>query len=142
MISFGQNLPRRKTDAVSRINARVGEIRSLYITVVPGQDLLYSSKEREAIEYVRQASEGLDLMVQEPRPVPMDDFPLIEAEVGIIAPTAWEVSQIILNTAAFWRGKAAQIETARLGAIKTVENATSIQDVDTALSDFLALALE
>lgn len=101
--------------AIDRINARAGALRRTFITDIPGQEMLYLAKEAEARAFVA-----------DPAPV-MTNYPLISAEVGpgLTAPDAAALAQIWLNLGAQWRAVAAQIETARLGAVYIVELATT-----------------
>lgn len=99
--------------AVARINARAGAARAPYLTDILGQTLIYSAKEAEARAWVADAA-----------PV-LANYPLMAAEVGpgLTAPDGDTLAQIWLNLGALWRQVAAQIETARLGAVYAVEAA-------------------
>ena len=107
-----------KARAISDINAGADAVRRRYVTTITGQDMLYLRKEAEARAYVADPA-------QDPA-----DYPLIIAEVGITASSAWEVAQVYLNMAALWVVAAAQLETARLGAIAAIEAAESTEDLD------------
>lgn len=99
--------------AIGRINAAAGELRKTFITSIPGQEMLYLAKENEARLYIAD-------------PAPdMADYPLIAAEIGpgLTAPDAGQLAQLWLNMGHQWRQVAAQIETARLGAVYAVEAA-------------------
>lgn len=112
--------------AILRVNETVGQIRRRYITTIPGQEMVYQAKEAEAKDYVALAT----------APAALDDFPLLAAEVGITAPTAYELAQLWLNMAAQWRGIAAQLETLRLGTIGAMEDAETRAEIETALASF------
>lgn len=103
-----------KAEATRMINDAAGTLRERYITAIPGQDMIYLAKKDEAISYVALA------------PATLADYPLLAAEVGITAPTAYELSQLWLNMGAAWLAAAADIEAARLGAIAQVQIATSV----------------
>lgn len=107
-----------KARAISDINAGADAVRRRYVTTITGQDMLYLRKEAEARGYIA-----------DPDPV-LEHYPLIAAEVGITAPSAWEVAQTYLNMSALWIQAAAQLETARLGAIAAIEVAESTEDLD------------
>lgn len=111
-----------KASAISRINERGGQVRKTFVTDLPGQQMLYQEKEREAAAYVAET----------PEPATLVDYPLIASEVGpgLTAPTALELAQIWLNMAAQWKIIAGQIENARLGAIYAVEAATSVPQIE------------
>lgn len=111
-------LARVKARAVARVNDAASSLRGHYITVIPGQEMIYLAKEAEAVRYLSET------------PTTLDGFPMLAAEVGITAPTAYELAQLWANMSALWRGIAAQIETARLGAIYQIETAPDAAAVD------------
>lgn len=113
-------LERVKARAVARVNDAASSLRGQYITVIPGQEMIYLAKEAEAVRYLAET----------PEPVTLDGYPMLAAEVGITAPTAYELAQLWANMSALWRGIAAQIETARLGAIYQIETAPDAAAVD------------
>ena len=105
--------------AIGRINGAAGELRRTFITSIPGQEMLYLAKESEARAFIAD-------------PAPdMADYPLIAAEIGpgLTAPDAASLAQLWLNMGAQWRQVAAQIETARLGAVYAVEAAASEAEI-------------
>lgn len=103
--------------AITRINAAAGLLRQTFITEIPGQEMLYLAKEAEARDYIA-----------DPAPV-LANYPLIAAETGLTAPDAGSLAQLWLNLGAQWRAVAAQIETARLGAVYATELATSEAEI-------------
>ncbi len=112
--------------AIFAINRAAGAARARYITVIPGQEMLYIQKEMEASAFIAD-------------PAPdMGAYPLITAEIGITAPTAYEVAQIYVNMAALLRHLAAAIEKMRLGAIAAIETASDAAAVEAARAAFLA----
>jgi hypothetical protein len=121
-------LARVKARAVARVNDAASSLRGQYITVIPGQEMIYLAKEAEAVRYLAET----------PEPTTLDGYPMLAAEVGITAPTAYELAQLWANMSALWRGIAAQIETARLGAIYQIETAPDAAAVDA----IVAAALE
>ncbi|WP_375263733.1 hypothetical protein [Palleronia sp.] len=127
MPSFGQNLASLRTLAIAEVNNAIGQTRSRYITVIPGQEMIYAEKEKEALEYIRQSGEHAM--------VPLDDFPLIASEVGITASTAYEVAQIVAYLGAAWRRTAAALDKLRLGAIRRIEETTSRLEIDAAVAE-------
>lgn len=99
--------------ATARINAAAGALRETFITSIPGQEMLYLAKEAEARAWTAD-------------PAPdMADYPLLSAEIGpgLTAPDAGQLAQLWLTLGHQWRVVAAQIETARLGAVYAVEQA-------------------
>ena len=126
------SLPEAKAQAVAQLNSAVVMVRGKYITVLPGQEMIYLAKEAEAVRYLAET----------PEPVTLGGYPMLAAEVGITAPTAYELAQLWVNMSALWRGIAAQIETARLGAIYQIETAADTEDAQSHLQTALdALAL-
>lgn len=115
--------------AIAAVNAAIGIARSRWITDAPGQEMIYLAKEAEARAWLA-----------DPVPDP-EDYPLLVAEIGVTAPTAWELAQLWLNMAALWRGVAAQLEALRLttiGAIEAAEDAAAVAGIE----DGFAAALE
>ncbi len=78
-------LTRTKAAAVDQINARVGDLRRRIYTDIPGQDALYLEKRAEAVAYVREARGGAE-------PATLADYPLLDSETGITAPTPWQLA--------------------------------------------------
>lgn len=122
-------LAKAKRLATDRINAHAGEVRARFVTVIPGQEMIYLIKESEARAYLA-----------DPAPV-LVDYPFISAEIGITGISAEEVAQIYVNLAAILRATAAQLETARLGTIAAIEAATAPAAIEAALVGYRA-ALE
>jgi len=113
-------LAEAKLRAVALVNAEAGRVRSLYITVMPGQEMIYLLKEAEARNF----------LAQENPPVDLTDYPFLAAEVGVTAPTAYQLAQTWANIATMWRQIAAEIENGRLTKIRLIEAATSMTDLD------------
>ena len=120
-------LQKVKTEAVAAINAASGLTRQKFITTAPGQEMIYLAKEREAIAYLA-----------DPVPLPID-YPLIAAEVGVTAPTAWELAQVWVNVSVYWRSIAARIEGARMRAIARIEAAPDADAAQVAAAAFRPL---
>ena len=64
---------------------------------------------------------------------------MITAEVGVTAPTAWELAQIWVNVSVYWRSIAARIEGARMRAIARIEAASDPKAVTAVLAAFRPL---
>ena len=130
MIEFGQNLNVCKATAIARINAASGLARQQFITTCPGQDMIYIAKEREALAYL--AAPTADLTA----------YPLLAAEIGVTAPTAWELAQVWANVSVYWRGVAARIEGVRMRAIAAIEAAADpkvVAEVSTVFAAHVAV---
>lgn len=109
--------------ALAHVNAACGKKRYQFITAIPGQEMVCLAKETEAKAYAALAILPHDL----------SNFPLLAAEVGITAPSAYELAQIWLNLAAVWRDTAGAIEGARMTAVNAIREATSKAQIDTAV---------
>lgn len=110
--------------AKAAINAAVTQVRQLFITDLPGQQMVYLAKEEEAKAYTALPSPPPDLSA----------FPLLSAEIGITAPTAADLAALWLSMATAWRTIAALIEPLRLSAKAAVEVATTPEQIAAALA--------
>lgn len=95
-----------------------------FITPLPAQQMKYARKEAEARAYLT-----------DPDPLPVN-YPWIMAEVGITAPTAYEVAQVYLNMAELWVQIAVQYEPLRLTCVNALGAATTKTEVIQALATF------
>lgn len=120
-------LAKAQASARARIDESITAARRLYITTLPGQEMIYQAKENEAKAY----------LVLDPEPADLDEFPMLAAEVGVTAPTAYELAQIWLNMAAQWRAVAADLENLRLTAREEIDNATTVAELDQIVADRL-----
>lgn len=121
----------KKAEAIAKVNEAVGKIRSRFITVLPGQDMIYQSKEAEAIRYLNA----------DPAPDNLTDYPFIQAEVGVLAESAYHVASIWAGMSEHWRGVAAGLESVRMTAINAIEAATDGQGIHDALVAFETVIL-
>jgi len=103
--SKDKELAALKLKTEQQINTLVGAVRGMYITTLPGQDLIYNAKELEGIAYLKSGTPITDLT----------DYPFISAEIGTTGQSAQEVAQVYLNLSQMWRALAAQLEQVRLG---------------------------
>ena len=111
-----------KAKAVTSINMAADTIRRRYVTQITGQDMLYMTKRDEAAAYLADPDPDLT------------NYPLLAAEVGITAPTAYHVAQVYLGLSAIWIALVAPLETARLGAIKQIEMAEDAETIEAAVT--------
>lgn len=111
----------RRASAFAIIKAAAGAARAKYISTIPGQEMIYLAKEREAVAY----------LAGEP-----GDYPFLAAEVGETGETIEQVAQVILNLAAAWRVIGAGIEALRVRANAAVHAAEDVEAVDAALAVF------
>ncbi len=114
------------------IDRGAGEVRLLFITDAPGQDMIYQEKRREA--EALQANPDL----------PSEQTPHLTAEAAAFGMTRAEKAAEILTQAVAWTTISALIETRRLSAKAAVQAATSAMDARAAAvvdwSDVLAAA--
>lgn len=115
-----------RADAMRYITALRGQARLAYITDLPGQDMLYMAKAEEARSYLA-----------DPAPDPAD-YPLIMSEVGVTAPTAYEVAQVFTNLNALWRYAAGSRDAACFQAEAAVHQAPDAQTIDAILTSLAA----
>lgn len=126
-----------KQDAAAQVNAAVAKARLNYITSIPGQEMIYSDKEKEALAF----------LVADPEPSDLSDFPWIASEIGLTGDTGYEVAQVYANLAAFWRGVGPQLEHIRIKYVNSTAAATSMAELraevaacDAELAAFLSSA--
>lgn len=119
--AFAARLAQDQAGAVERINTAAGQARQRFITDLPGQEMIYKAKLDEAQAYLA-AGEPEDLT----------GFPLIAAEVGITAQTAYQLAVLWPWMAEVWIAAAAQIEAIRLSGIAAVQSAQDIEGVSAA----------
>lgn len=108
--------------ARAHLTRHISALRTMIITDLPGQSMIYLAKETEARAWL--TAEDPDL----------SGFPLLAAETGITAPDPDSLAQIWLNLADLWRGAAAQLEALRLTVSAAIDAAGTLEDVDTALT--------
>lgn len=120
------NLDVHRKEAVAKVNASIGSTRQKYITIIPGQEMIYQAKEAEAIRF----------MNADPMPIDLVDYPFIQAEVGVLAETAYEVAAIWLGMSQYWRTVAASLEQLRMSAVNAIGAANDVASIEQALSDF------
>jgi hypothetical protein len=130
LIDIDGGSPQRALDALAnarraaraRVNERAGQARLALVTDISGQTAIYQAKEAEARAYLAAGA-----------PDDLHDYPAIAAEIGITAPTAYQLAQIWLFMAAQFRMAAAASEHARLSALAAVDAAPSIEALEAIL---------
>lgn len=119
---YATQLAEAKAAAMAQITAIRGQARLAYITDIPGQDAIYIAKLEEARAWLAAADPALA------------DYPLIASEVGVTAPTAYEVAQIFLNLNALWVQVAAAIDGGCFATEAAVQAATTPEEVAVAVA--------
>lgn len=115
--------------AISQVNYLSGRARLSLITSLPGQDMLYIEKQNEAIRLL-----ALETIPEDTSVV----APFLTAEIGLTAPTAFEVAQIYLNMAETFRVVGPQLEQVRIGSLIAIETASTTEEMMTTLDAFRA----
>ena len=123
-----------RADAVARVNAAVDAARRRVYTDIAGQDALYLEKRAEAVRFVAFWTEPE--MLEDAGPDALEDFPLLANEVGITAPTAWQLAQIWLHRSDQFKQVGAATERLRMRAIHGIETAGSEAEIDTLSIEF------
>ncbi len=106
--------------AMRALSGYVARKRNLIITDLPGQDMIYLRKEEEGRRY-------LDLPVE---PETLEQFPLIATEVGITAPTAYQLATIWVQLGSLWVVIAAQLEQLRMTIGAQIQSASTFAEID------------
>jgi len=119
------DLEAAKASAKSKVATWAATERAKYMTVMPGQEMIYLAKEAEAYGYLTDPT---------PRP---ENYPFIAAEIGITAPDGYQIAQIWAHMSALWRDVAAQIEAVRLGLAAEIDAAGTAAEIETALDRLL-----
>lgn len=112
-----------KNRHLTTVRTIISDVRSQFVTVLPGQEMIYLNKEKEAAEYVAATDPDIN------------DFPMIQSEVGVTAPTAYQVAQVWLYMGAQWRAVAASLERIRMVATNSINSATTETEVLEAVTD-------
>jgi hypothetical protein len=115
-----------RTSAIETVNTLSGERRSPLITTSEGQDTVYAAKENEAQHWLAEAGQDVSF------------YPLIAAEIGITGDDADQVAQIFLNQAYITRVDLADLEKARQTTLNAIRAASTVEEINTALTSFKA----
>lgn len=113
-----------KTQAKAEINQLAGEARARFITVIPGQEMLYLEKKAEAKRWLEAQNPSLQ------------DYPLLAAEVNITAIDAPALANLWMQMAAQWSVVAATIEAMRMAYINNVTGAANVATVDAMMETY------
>lgn len=124
--TIARDLDEVKESAIAEVNAQIGRARQTFITVLPGQDMIYLRKEAEARAYLAASDPTLA------------DYPMISAEVGVTAETAYQVAQVWIYMTQSWQAVAASLEAIRLTATNAIAAAADEAAVAVALAAFEA----
>lgn len=106
-----------KVAAKARVTEWAGAERAKYITILPGQEMIYLAKEAEAVRFL-----------DDPDP-DLAGYPFLAGEIGITGDTAHQIAQIWLHMSGIWRAIAAQIEATRLGMAAEIDAADTFDQI-------------
>lgn len=110
---LSKNLAPLRAAALEKIDNGAGEIRKLFITAVPGQEMVYQQKRLEAEQLMANTE------------IPVSEIPHIAAEAALNGVTPYDQAVIVLTMSQQWTVVSAQIETMRLAAKAAVGRATN-----------------
>jgi len=116
-----KTLTRVAKKATLEINQASDHARTHYVTSITGQDSIYGRKKEEAIAYLSAS----------PEPTDLTPYRFLAKEVGLTAPTAYELAQLWLNMDDFWTQKAADLEEIRMTAIYALSDALTANEIET-----------
>lgn len=111
------DLSAHKTSMIAKVDREAGEIRKLFITEIPGQELVYDQKRREA-----------ELIALDPD-TPTALVPHIAGEALAIGETLIDTAAVILTLAEQWKVISAEIERRRIAHKAAIAAATTRQAV-------------
>ena len=123
-------LPDERKRLGDLVDVAAGEARARYITIAPGQDIVYELKRVQATAYKAAGY-----------PADMTNYPLIEAEQLARGGTAQDAADFILSKSAAWQQLAASIELLRQGAkVNMAADTTSVDIESEAIAAIAGLA--
>lgn len=122
-------LARARAQGIERINRRTGDFRKRVYTDIAAQAGIYMDKRSEAVAYVAAVEHGTE-------PETLADYPYLAGEVGVTAPTAWQLAQIWLHRNDRFSEIGSATESIRRRAIVAVETAPDFDAIETIERDF------
>jgi len=112
----------------NQVDAQAGEVRKLFITEVPGQEMTYLRKEAEARKYLDD---------QHPSAA---NYPLLTAEAAATNQEVANLAQTVIANADAWAIAGAQIEALRVSAKDAISRAESVAEMfDAAAVDWASI---
>lgn len=113
-----------RSDLCSRVDSIAESVRARFATSQPGLTMTYQEKfaQANAIDALGQEQANGLTAVQA-----AGSFPIVAASVGIEATTLWDVAQLVIQKYHQWSQIAAQIERARLGGKKAINESASAE---------------
>ena len=117
---------------LDKLNSFVAAQRRQFISDIPGQDMIYLRKEDEGRRYLALKVEPEDLSA----------FPMLAAEVGITAPTAYQLATIWVQLSAMWTNAAAQLETFRMKMDAAIQASTTFAELEEISNRLVAAGMD
>lgn len=112
--------------ALHRVDQAASQARQRFVTVLPGQDMIYMQKLVEATAIAADQT-----------PLP-GSYPLLAAEIGVTGETLPHVAEAVLARAEAWKVAAGQIERTRLTAKHAIEAARDVTAIELTLAGLFA----
>lgn len=109
----------------------VSQTRARFVTSIPGQEMTYIEKERQALAFLAAATEPDPAL-----PADAAAYAFVFQEVGITGQSAHQVAQVIAFMAAQWRVIGPQIERQRLIASAAIDAAETSEQIDAAIDAY------
>lgn len=119
-------LERAKTEGLAVAHNISRQARELFLTDLPGQEMIYTAKREEA-----------ERMLDDTDPAPAA-YPFLAAEIGITGSTLIGVGEAIRATSTLWQIIGPRIEAARVLANINIRAAADPGEVDAALQQYRA----
>lgn len=107
----------------SQVDLDAENERLRYITGGAGQAIIYAQKAEEARQYLLAPD------------LPASNYPMLNAEVGITAPTLEGVARIVSEAHIRWVLLGARIEAVRLAAKRAITAAQNVQEARAAYEE-------
>ena len=126
-LSLNKDLAPLKAAAIALVDQQAGEVRSRYITVAPGQEMVYLEKRQEAERYIANPS------------IAPDDILHLTREAALNGITVMDQAEIVLTMARQWKQVSGPIEDMRLSAKKAIDAATTPAEIEAAMPNWKAL---
>lgn len=119
-----REIAKRNAAARESVNGMFRAKREEYVTDLPGQDAMYRAKYDEAA----------DFLAQSPEPTDLSPYPWMAQEVGVTAPTAYELAQLWVNLNQLWGTVVGpQLEGIRQQTVAAISAASSDAEIETIL---------
>lgn len=114
-----------KQAAIAMIEGECGAKRAEFITVAPGQELVYTRKLACA-----------EAFISDRKPANVGPYPWVAAEAAGRGLSAGDAADLIIGTAASWEAVGAAIEQARMKAKRAIAGALDLDAVNSAMAEF------